>query len=242
MITQKSHQAWSALRAILENNFRFNDIKQIVGLGGLDLTHLMQFESKPNGGSSRGQLMTGIDKELSTFDDVNKQHFVSIVTEEILQRKPEIEEQLSQYLSRLGWTVVSGVIIPLQLFDPHELAELPLGPREELLKAAQRFRDGDLSGAISAACGAVDHVTTRIYSDQNLGDPSKATFQERSRKASMACGAISELELQLSQLGWTESDIKLFKNNFEGSLNQGVYIMQTLRSKMGDVHGTNLGV
>ena len=34
------------------------------------------------------------------------------------------------------------------------------------------------------------------------------------------------------------SDVTPFRKNFEGALNQGAYVMQTLRSKMGDVHGT----
>ena len=134
--------------------------------------------------------------------------------------------------------LAEGAIIPIQLFDPHELAELPPEPRRELVKAAQRFRDGDLSGAISAACGAVENVTAQIYAAANLGNPGAASFQERCRKALTARGVTPALEQQLSQLGWDVADITLFRKNFEGALNQGAYVMQSLRSKMGDVHGT----
>ena len=43
---------------------------------------------------------------------------------------------------------------------------------------------------------------------------------------------------ELIALGWPDAEISRFKKNFEGALTQGAYVMQTLRSKMGDVHGT----
>jgi len=231
-------QAWAALRAALENNFSFYDIKGIVGLAGLDLTELAHLEQRSGGGASKGQLMTGIDRAFRELNYDSRQSFVAIVSEEVLKRRPDIQELLNQYLSRLGWVLAEGAIIPLQLYDPQELAEIPTEPRGDLVKAAQRFRDGDLSGAISAACGAVDHVTSRIYAEAKLGDPGAASFQERCKKALAARGVIPALEEQLSQLSWEVPDVTLLKRNFEGALIQGAYVMQSLRSKMGDVHGT----
>jgi len=238
MTTQARVQAWAALRAVLENNLTFYSIKEVAGLGGLDLTEMAHLEQTAGGGASKGQLMTGIDRAFRELSDEARQSFLTIVTEEVLRRRPDVEPQLNQYLSRLGWTLVDGAIIPIELFDPRELAELPDEPRHDLIKAAQRFRDGDLSGAISAACGAVDKATAQIYATENLGDPGEASFQERCRKALTARGITPTLEHQLSQLGWSAADITPFKKNFEGALNQGTYVMQSLRSKMGDVHGT----
>lgn len=239
MITaQAFHHAWAALRVALENHFSFYVIKELAGLGGLDLTEIADLEQKSGGGASKGQLMTRIDRVFGEFNDAAKQRFLSIVTEEVLRRQPDRAEQLDQYLSRLGWALSEGAIIPLQFFDPHTLAELPPEPRQELAKAARRFRDGDLSGAISAACGAVDNVTASIYIAKNLGSPDTASFQERCRRALTARSITPVLEQQLSQIGWKAPDIALFRKNFEGALNQGAYVMQALRSKMGDVHGT----
>src|ERR1700686_4254909 len=106
------------------------------------------------------------------------------------------------------------------------------------IKAAQRFRDGDLSGAISAACGAVDTVTSSVYRAAGLGDPGKASFQERCTRSLEARKVISEAEKQLRALGWDDADGRLFGQKMKGAMNQGAYVMQTLRSKMGDVHGT----
>ena len=47
---------------------------------------------------------------------------------------------------------------------------------------------------------------------------------------------MDKIKKELTELGWNQIDI--FVNNPEGSLNQAAYVMQSLRSKMGDVHGT----
>ena len=77
-----------------------------------------------------------------------------------------------------------------------------------------------------------------MYEHAQLGDPGGASFQERCKRASSAKGVIPALEEQLRALGWKDLEIVPFKKNFEGALTQGAYVMQTLRSKMGDVHGT----
>ncbi len=230
-------QAWPAIRASLQAS-NFYDIKEIAGLAGLDLTALAHLVQKPEKGATKGQLMTAIDGAFGDMAPTEQSRFLTIVGEEILRRKPETEQQLSENLSRLGWAFAGEALVPIEVFDPEDLAELPEEARQDLLKATQRFRDGDLSGAISAACGAVDSATSVVYEQAQLGDPGGASFQERCKRASSAKGVIPALEEQLRALGWPDAEIVPFKKNFEGALTQGAYVMQTLRSKMGDVHGT----
>lgn len=230
-------QAWPAIRTCLQA-FHFYDIKEIAGLGGLDLTTVAHLVQKPEQGATKGQLMTGIDVAFSKMQDAERSRFLTILVEEILRRKPETQEQLSEYLSRLGWSFSLGTLSPLRVLDPTDLPETPEESHQDLLKAAQRFRDGDLSGAISAACGAVDSATARVYEQEQLGNPSDASFQERCKRAAAATGVIPKLEQQLQSLGWLREEVVPFKKNLEGALNQGAYVMQTLRSKMGDVHGS----
>ncbi len=230
-------QAWPAIRACLQAS-SFYDIKEIAGLAGLDLTAVSHLEQKPEKGATKGQLMTAIDGAFGRMAPNEQSRFLTILGEEILRRKPETYQQLSENLSRLGWAFFEGALVPIEVFDPEDLAELPEEARQDLLKAAQRFRDGDLSGAISAACGAVDSATSLVYQQAQLGDPGGASFQERCKRASSAKGVIPALEEQLRTLGWPDAEIVPFKKNFEGALTQGAYVMQTLRSKMGDVHGT----
>ena len=234
----KPNQAWNALRVTLRSNFSFNDIKEIVGLAGFDLTIIAHLEQKAKGGASLGQLVTGIDKGFKDFDEEEKKHFIAIVAEEMLKRRPDIRESLQENLLRLGWKLSGDAVIPIGIFDVSALEELPSDSRKDLVKAAQRLRDGDLSGAVSAICGAVDTVTAKVYALKGLGDPATASFQERCKRALAVRGVIPKMEQQLRELGWDDKDIVPFRKNFEGALNRGAYIMQTLRSRMGDVHGT----
>jgi len=232
------NQAWNALRATLQSGFSFYDIKEIVGLAGFNLASIAHLEQKTGGGASKGQLMTGIDQGLNALDKESKNRFIAIVAEEVLKRKPDSRESLDENLSRLGWSLYDNAVIPISIFDASTLGELPSESQADLTKAAQRLRDGDLSGAISSACGALDAVTTETYASAGLGDPTDASFQERCKRSLVARGVLPKLEQQLRGLGWNDSDIGMFRKNFEGAMNQGAYVMQTLRSRMGDVHGT----
>lgn len=207
-------------------------------MAGVDLAALAHLDQKAEKGATKGQLMTALDGLVGKMDDCNKGKFVALAIEELLRRRPTLAERLGDLLSRLEWAYSDGTLTPLHVLDPADLAETPSNSHHDLRKAAARFRDGDLTGAVSAACGAVDSATAAIYREKGLGDPTQASFQERCRKASAAHGVVPRLEDQLRSLGWPEEDILPFKKNYEGSLNQGAYIMQTLRSKMGDVHGS----
>lgn len=232
------NQVWNVLRATLQNNFSFYDIKEIVGLAGFDLASIAHLEQKAKGGASKGQLMTGIDRGLHAFNEEPLERFIAVVAEEVLKREPDSRESLQENLSRLGWSLSGNAVIPIKILDTSILAELPSESQQDLTKAAQRLRDGDLSGAISSACGALDAATSAIYSSAGLGDPTKASFQERCKRSLRARGVIPKMEQQLRELGWNEQEITPFRKNFEGAMNQGAYVMQTLRSNMGDVHGT----
>jgi len=175
--------AWSAASAVLKNNFSFYDIKEIVGLSGFDSSKIAHLVQRSGSTVSKGQLITTIDQGLSDFNDDNKRHFLNIVVEEILERNPSIEKQLEKYLSRLGWQVIDGAVIPIKILDRSDLEELDEVSKRDLIKAAKRFRDGDLSGSLPAACGAVDSLTNNIYQNRGIGDAAKASFQERFKVA-----------------------------------------------------------
>lgn len=230
--------AWNAVRSVLENNFPFYTIKEIVGLAGFDVTSLSHLEQKSGGGATKGQLMTGIDKGLGQLPPDDKKHLINILVEEIIQRKPELEKKLDRDLERLGWQIIDDNVIPIEIMDKAELSELPNQAKTDLVKAACRFRDGDLSGSLGSACAAVDSVTAEIYASHNLGDAGSASFQERCKVAIKKTGVLSKLPEDLKALGWEEKYIKPLSSNFEGALNQAANVMQTLRSKMSDVHGT----
>lgn len=232
------HQAWGTVRAYLRDE-TFDDIKEIAGRAGVNmgaLAHLHQRSTGQCNGATKGQLLSALDGELARMPAAEHRQVVVFITEILLGRCPEFAEPLADDLARHGWGIVDTRLVALELFDPGELVELPDAPRAELAKAAARFRDGDLAGAITAACGAVESVVADIYARFGLGDPAKtASFQQR---CNVALAAVADHAAGLRELGWDDASLKLFIENRTKAFGQGAYVMQTLRSKMGDVHGS----
>ena len=244
------NSAWASVAPILRK-FRFYDIRDIVGLAGFDMQILKDLGIDNNdwGKQNPSLLVSEIGDHFLDFTNEKKHRFLNIVIEEILSGKYDygygddryenLEEKLQSYLSRLGWQLIDNKVLPIEILDLSDLNELDPVAREDLVKAATKFRDGDLSGAISSACAAVDSVTARAYRDKNLGDVNKSkSFQERCNKSLKAIGVFEAIDQQLSEIEWKESNISQFKDNLKQSLSQAAYVMQTLRSDMSDVHGT----
>lgn len=229
--------AWPPARTCLQG-FRFDEIKDISGLAGFDVTAVAELVQHSGSSVTKGQLLAAIDRQLRDMDAQHTAQFLAILMEEMLSREPEAEEKLSGHLSRLGWSFIDGKLLPVALFDAGALEDMPADAHPDLLKAAQRLRDGDLGGAISAAAGAVDAAVAKVYREANLGDPTRATFQEGCKRAMAARGILVDLEGRLAELQWQPNDAGLFARNLEGALVRGAYVMQTLRSHMGDVHGS----
>ncbi|NOJ81827.1 hypothetical protein [Myxococcus xanthus] len=238
MVTTSNAIPWAPIRSTLTDKFSFGEIKQIVGYGNLDMFLLAHLEQKPQNGVSKSHLLSEIDKQVGAMDDKRRNAFVSICCEEMMRRKPDVIEELDRVLSRVGWKFSGTSLVPIEIFDIAELAELPELAHADIQKAARRLRDGDLSGALSAACGALDAVTSDIYGRYGLGDAGKASFQERIKKSIDALKVKDSLVRELTEIGWSDPDRKILSANIDGSLNQAAFVMQKLRSDMGDVHGT----
>ncbi len=229
---------WGPIRSSLTENFSFGDIKRIVGYANINMADLAHLEQKPQGGASKSQLLSAIDAQIGSMDINSASSVSSICCEAMLRIKPDLISELEQVLSKVGWKFSGSVILPIEIFDVSELQDIPDKAHKDILKAASRLRDGDLSGSLSASCGALDSVTGSIYQEFELGDPNKASFQERIKKSIDAIGAKEKLIQELQEIGWSKPDIKPLSSNLDGSLNQAAFVMQELRSNMGDVHGT----
>jgi hypothetical protein len=238
--------AWNAVAPILEK-FKFDDIKTIVGLAGFDRSLIEHFTQNVWNGENNItnlQLISKIGCNFFKFTSEKKQHFLNIVIEEILSDRYSsysndiLEERLQYCLNRLGWQVIDYKALPIEILDSSDLNELDSSVRNDLIKAATKFRDGDLSGAISSACAAVDSLTAKVYQAKNLGDHKNTSFQERCNKSLKQVGVFEALDKQLSEIAWKEGNISQFKNNLQQSLNQAAFVMQSLRSEMSDAHGT----
>lgn len=247
------NSAWAAVAPILRK-FKFYDIKDIVGLAGFDLEILkgLGFDASDWRNPNTSQLVSEIGGCFLSFADETKLRFLNTVIEEIFSdryrvssygddiEEPEGRKERLQYcLNRLGWQLTDNKILPIEILDSADLEDLDPSAREDLIKAATKFRDGDLSGAISSACGAVDSAIERVYRDKKLGEVDKSQcFQDRCKKALEATGVYTAIDGQLNDIDWKEGSVKMFESNLKGSLNQAALVMQLLRSRMSDAHGT----
>ncbi|WP_416260267.1 hypothetical protein [Gibbsiella quercinecans] len=238
MTSSASRLPWGPVRSTLADKFSFGDIKRIVGYTNIDMSQLAHLEQKPQNGASKSQLLSAIDKQIDSMDVQRSSHFVAICCEEMLRQKTDIIDELERVLSRVGWKFTGTALIPIEIFDIAELADIPESAHNDIQKAAIRLRDGDLGGALSAACGALDSVTNEIYNQFGLGDVGGDSFQQRIRKSLNALNVKDKLFSELGSIGWAEQDYKPLVSNFDGSLNQAAFVMQKLRSDMGDVHGS----
>lgn len=229
---------WGPIRSTLQANFSFSSIKEIVGYTGIDMSQLAGLEQKATGGASKSQVLSAVDRQIESMDEATAARVAAICCEEMLRRKKDLVEEIDRILSRVGWKFTDGTLLPIDIFNIEDIQELPSEAHSDLKKASTRLRDGDLSGALSSACSAVDSVTSVIYSKHNLGDPGKASFQEKIKHSIDALRVKIDLEQELHSLGWDQAEVSILSNNLFGSLNQAAYIMQKLRSNMGDVHGT----
>lgn len=229
---------WGPIRSSLTANFSFGDIKEIVGYADIDMSQIAHLEQKSQGGATKSQLLSAIDKQIGGMDTNQSGIAASICCEEMLRRNPALINELERVLSRVGWKYSGTTLLPIEIFNISELEEIPDQAHDDIQKAASRLRDGDLSGSLSASCGALDSVTGAIYKEFRLGDPQNASFQERIGKSLNAIDASNNLKQELKEIGWPESDVSPLSSNLDGSLNQAAFVMQKLRSGMGDVHGT----
>jgi len=232
------NQAWGAIRVAIQNAFSFYKIKEIAGLAGLDVTRFASLVQRARGGATKGQLLTALDGEVAKLDDKRKSSFLTYFAERVVSEHPDHAEHLNEDLQRLGWQFESGKLVPVELLDIDELTELPDAARDDLIKAATRLRDGDIGGALTAACASVDSVTNAVLYEQKRVHNSNLGFQKRVGMALNEKDAFHHISEELISLGWEKSEATTLVNNLRGALNQGAFVMQSLRARMSDVHGS----
>ena len=85
-------------------------------------------------------------------------------------------ERVRHLFSQHGYEYVDGTYVPVALLDQREARYLPRSSATELAKAMKRLVDGDETGAITAACGAVDTLMQGLYEANGFGNPGHVAF------------------------------------------------------------------
>ena len=238
MVKEKNlNQAWGAIRSELQE-YTFDVIKEYAGLSGIDVTLFASLQQQKN--TTKGTLLSEIDREINQLSPEEKSRvLVNIV--EIMIKNPysrKRRERLDKNLKRLGWQFADGKIVPIELLDIRELQDLPEPAASDLIKAATRLRNGDLDGALTSSCSAVESAINKILQEKGIKPQSIDSFQGRYKIALKEKCSMEKLSNELSKLEWSDEEIKRLIDNLKGALNQGANVMQTIRARMGDVHGS----
>lgn len=226
---------WGTIRGIIRSEFSFANIKDIVGAAGLPIHELAHLQQSFHGGTSKGQLMDAIEELFFNLSQTEKNRVVSYCIEEILNRKSSLKEDLEQVLERVGWGISGNEPYPLDLQMDIDTSELPEEMHNEVKKVLKRFRDGDITGAMTSICGAVDSLTEDVYQTYDLGDHRDASYQERVAKSI----DVFEVEYKrtLEETNLSDRQINIFWQNHRGSVNQAGYVLGACRREFSDVHG-----
>jgi len=171
------------------------------------------------------------------LDRTRKLNALPIIAEQIIAVSDTEREELTRLLGQHGYQYIGGRFVPVGLLDEREARHLPQTAKSELAKAISRLTDNDASGAITAACGAVDATTTALYKKHGLGDPA-ASFQAKVNTAIKHLGIITKIERELKEIGVNPDDARKIAEEVHAATKHAAEALQVIRRSNGDVHGT----
>lgn len=156
--------------ALLSEVFRLPipTIRQVIGAAGIDAGQIPATSEASGGLGSRAEIVPVIQRLFCELPPDRKERALPILAEQVLRnyhgrQRDEAANNLERLLAQHGFRYEDGRFSPINAFDNRERAFLPTSSLEEVADAFARLADGDESGAITKACGAVDRVTQALY-------------------------------------------------------------------------------
>lgn len=156
----------------------------------------------------------------------------------ILGDRFSTSERVGELFAKHGFEYIDGTFVPVALLDQREALYLPTSSASELAKAMKRLVEGDETGAITSACGAVDGLMQQLYKANSIGDPKKVAFAAKVNTALQRLGIFAKLEADLVSVGLSVEDARNVIADLTKGTNHAAQLLQTLRTRMGDVHGS----
>lgn len=196
---------YGALRSVL-NSLSVQDIRNTAAAAGIDVSRITAKAEARSGVGSRAEVMPTIDRLFSELSSRANTTALRILAERLTRHQAELRDQVQDILGRYSFQFIEGAFVPIGVLDLRETSFLPATSASELARATSRLVDGDLTGAITSACGAVDLATQEIYAKYTLGDPGQASFQTKVNTALSRVDAFGELERHLAELGIASGD------------------------------------
>ena len=228
---------YGALRSEL-NNLSVQNIRNTVAAAGIDVSRIPSKSEARAGLGSRAEVMPAIDKLFAELDNVSKQRALCIIAERLVGQNQELADRVQEILGKHGYQFIGGSFIPVDILDQREFDFLPSDSASELARATSRLMNGDYSGAITSACGAVDILMQKVYQIHNLGDPGRASFQVKVNTAAKQLHIFEQMEEEFRELGMSEKDSSELIGEIRKATNHAAHALQILRRAMGDTHGS----
>ncbi len=228
---------YGALRSEL-NRLSVQDIRNTVAAAGFDVSQITAKAEAKSGLGSRAEVMPTVDRLYGQMPENQQEVALCILAERLIGYNNELDSSVKAILGQHGFQYVGGTFVPVAVLDARESQFIPSSAAQELARAMSRLLDGDYSGAITSACGAVDLVTQNIYEKYNLGDPGKSSFQTKVNTALQRQNVFETMAQEFEQIEMKPSDISTLIEEMRKAINHAAQALQILRRAMGDTHGS----
>jgi hypothetical protein len=212
-------------------------IRRVVAAAGLDATTIPAASEARTGMGSRAEVVPAVYAAWARLDVAAKARSLPIFAERIVTEKPAQAKPLRTLLEQHGFRYDRGAFILMNPVDERERAFLPASSYEEAVKAVGRLSDGDESGALTSACGAVDSLMQRLYEKHGWGAPPDA-FQAKVNTALKRLQVFESFHAELVGIGMKPGDATAIVDNLHEATKRATDGLQVLRRAMGDLHGT----
>jgi hypothetical protein len=211
---------------------RLQERYRIAARAGMDVSGVSESDAQRN-----VPVNNAIARAFSSLDMESRRRALPILADAIATSNQHHQQDLNRLLHQHGYEYINGSFVPVGLIDEREAPFLPPTALTDLAKAISRLADNDQSGAITAACGAVDATTTALYEKHGLGEAS-APFQAKVNTALNRLGVFEKLKQDLIEIGIKPSDAKKIADETGEATKHAVEALQVIRRTNGDVHGT----
>lgn len=228
---------YGALRSEL-NNLSVQNIRNTVAAAGFDVSQITAESEARSGLGSRAEVMPAIDGLFGEMSRASQETSLKILAQRLTGRNPELDASVQSILGSHGYQFIAGSFIPIKDLDAREAKFIPSSAASELSRAMSRLLDGDDSGAITSACGAVDLVTQNIYDVQGWEEPGRVAFQAKVNTALNRLRVFEDMRHELIEIGMSKDDAETLVDSMRNSTNHAAQALQVLRRAMGDTHGS----
>ena len=219
------------------------NIRRVVGMAGLDAGQIPARSEASGGQGSRAEVVPAVQRLYRDLPPERKKRALSILAEQIIRSqhgalREQGETDLAHLLRQHGFRYEEGRFFPVNTFDEREREFLPASSFEEVADGFARLADGDESGAITKACGAVDTVTQLLYANHSDWGPAPNSFQAKVNTSLKRLNVFETMKQEFIEIGVAEEDGETVVQEIKQATQHAAQALQTLRRTMGDVHGT----